>query len=359
MEKRFDERDIMFTRMGLKAGSERYEAYYQRCPGRKDIDDELRSLEEMQSQKPRKDEAMLGIHSKISKAVLQHARQSSAFAKGQAVAEEKTELTPEEMSYLIKETAKKFGADLVGIAEVKPNQHYTHHGRRDTYGEPIALDYRYAVVVACELYKDLINRAPQMDTYMAAMLGYAKSSTITAQLVTFIKAMGYDAMTDDHECYYSPMVPLSHNAGLGEMGRCNMIVNPKIGNRMKTGALLTNLELIPDGPKEFGLEAFCKLCMKCADQCPVKAISHDAPQMVNGQKTYHHDEMQCMKMWIKCGGDCGMCMAVCPFSQGVDPDLIDRMRDNPEVMGKILRKHEEKHGKRAFIKGNWPFDQSS
>lgn len=50
------------------------------------------------------------------------------------------------------------------------------------------------------------------------------------------------------------------------------------------------------------------------------------------------------------GTSCGICMSSCPFSQGVDEKLVSKMKDNLSVMNEILEKHNEKYGKRNYIK---------
>jgi len=43
-------------------------------------------------------------------------------------------------------------------------------------------------------------------------------------------------------------------------------------------------------------------------------------------------EMKCMEMWMKTGT--GICMASCPFSQGVDPKLQKNIKGNKDIIKK-------------------------
>jgi hypothetical protein len=43
-----------------------------------------------------------------------------------------------------------------------------------------------------------------------------------------------------------------------------------------------------------------------------------------------------MRMWRKFGTDCGICLAACPFSRGVDPELVGAMKDDDAVIREIL-----------------------
>ena len=251
----------------------------------------------------------------------------------------KTKVDPEEMSTLLKTLALCYGGDVAGIVRVKSHHHYSHRGDMfgmgGGYGKPIRLSYKYAIVIAVALDKNMVNKAPGKETQIAAMLGYARSSAATAQLALYIKSLGYEAQTDNVIEYYSPMAPLAVDAGIGQIGRCNMVVNRQYGNRLKIGAVLTNLPLIEDGPADFGLVEFCRVCQKCARSCPAKAISFGEPEMINGILQWPHSGTKCMEMWMKVGT--GICMASCPFSQGIDQELVKNMKgSNTDVLGSHL-----------------------
>ncbi|UCC38344.1 MAG: epoxyqueuosine reductase [Candidatus Aminicenantes bacterium] len=57
-------------------------------------------------------------------------------------------------------------------------------------------------------------------------------------------------------------------AGLGWIGRNNLLVNPDLGARFRLVTVLTDMPLELDKPLEFG----CGECMKCIQPCPAHAI---------------------------------------------------------------------------------------
>lgn len=55
-------------------------------------------------------------------------------------------------------------------------------------------------------------------------------------------------------------------------------------------------------------------------------------------------------MYVEGGESRYTCVSNCPFSQGVDNELIDKMKGNEIVIREMLRRAEEENGKRAYIK---------
>jgi ferredoxin len=380
--KHFDERDTMFSRLGLVAGTKKYREYYTAHPDLQEEDDRVRESihktmarifciapEQMKNKSQRMSAilkvintfydltgkkmpmdpdrmlAMGAVHKEedmVRRAMVGPAARMVNLIQAEAdkkkVSGRKVKVDSEEMSAVVKTLALHYGADVAGIAKLKSHHHYSHRGDMfgmgGGYGKPIRLAYKYAVVIACTLDRSMVNKAPGKETQIAAMLGYAGSAAATAQLALYIKSLGYEARTDNVIEYYSPMTPLAAEAGLGQIGRCNMVVNKDYGNRLKIGAVLTNMPLMEDGPVDFGLVDFCRACQKCARSCPAKAISFGEPEMINGILQWPHNAAKCMEMWMKVGT--GICMASCPFSQGVDQELVKNIKDNKDIIKKII-----------------------
>ncbi len=390
--KRFDERDTMFSRRGLIKETKKYRDYYKRHPEHQAKDDGVREstenmmakifgvdpdhlmitqkvmafrqkimnvLSSLRIKKIQKDASdmpiMYGIntddeimrsHVTISKPALIAAKAMNHAAHKQKVSKHKVKTDPEKLTTFIKQLALSYGADVVGIVKLETHHHYSHrgdmYGMGVGYGKQIHLSYSYAIVVACALDKGMINRAPQDGVWTAAMLGYANLTAVTAQLALYIKSLGYDAQTDNFFEYYSPLTPLAAAAGIGQIGRCNCVINKDYGNRLKIGAVLTNTPLIEDEPVDFGMVEFCQACLKCAVDCPAKAISFKGPEVFNGLLQWRHQDAKCMEMWMNLETGCGICMHSCPFSHGVDPDLINQMKGNKNAILKIISMDDEK-----------------
>jgi epoxyqueuosine reductase QueG len=71
-------------------------------------------------------------------------------------------------------------------------------------------------------------------------------------------------------------------AGLGNFGRHNLVIHPKMGTRVLFTALVTNLDL-PSDPA--ASERLCTDCNACVENCPAGALNEEG-------KT---EDMKCLK----------------------------------------------------------------
>lgn len=109
--------------------------------------------------------------------------------------------------------------------------------------------------------------------------------------------------------------PLAVDAGLGEIGRQGYLIAPKYGARVRVFATLTDMPLVVDKPISIGVDEFCEKCLKCADSCPSKSIPTGEKTVCRGIEKWKLDEDSCYDYWSRVGTDCGICMAICPFSR--------------------------------------------
>lgn len=119
--KRIDERDVMFSRASYREDEERYADYYRRNPEKQPIDDSIRSLPGLCS-------PLTPTYNPIAAAVaegnFQYLYDISRYVEGAKTTTTPRTVKPSEVSRMIKEISKYFGAVLVGITELKPYQLY-------------------------------------------------------------------------------------------------------------------------------------------------------------------------------------------------------------------------------------------
>jgi ferredoxin len=349
LSKRTDERDIIFSRMGYKPGDENYIDYYGNHPQKEEPDRLLRNLPGMGSPGSSSYDP---VNSPIVDASFLFLADIGKFSEG-VRNPIRTETDPEVMTKRLKGLASFYGAKLVGIARMEAYHFYSHRGRRrENYGQEIMNFHPYGVAFAVEMDREMIHRAPKLPESIAVTKGYVDAAIVGMILSYYIRSLGYDAR-NHMDGNYLVVAPLAaRDAGLGEMGRSGMLITKEYGPRVRLGVVTTDMPLVCDRRRDFGVAAFCMECGKCAAYCPGKAIPGGEPVTEDGEERWALDADACYRRWRLGGTDCGICLAACPFSEGVSAELIDRMSESPEARGTILRDFEEKHKTRPYIKSN-------
>lgn len=95
-------------------------------------------------------------------------------------------------------------------------------------------------------------------------------------------------------------------AGLGWIGRNNLLVNPEFGARFRLVTVLTDMPLETDSP----LEDDCGECRKCLDPCPAQAIGErreDFNHLTCFEKLREFKKKRIVGQHI-----CGVCVKACP-----------------------------------------------
>ena len=311
-KQRFDERDIMFARARLEPGSWNYESYYAMRPENKQTDDKTRA-------KP----GLLSPKSKLANEYLFAAPESSftlTELMGNMVdgktADRKLSLPIDQMTTYIKGMASYFGALDVGITDLRPYHVYSHIGRGPgIYGEEIAVEHGYAIAFTVEMSHEMVAANPNPPGAMETAKQYVEAGVVAVQLAEAIRQMGYAARAhiDGNYRVIAPLV--ARDAGLGEIGRMSLLMTPKQGPRVRIGVVTTELELlVSHRTPDLSVIDFCKICKKCAENCPSKSISFDDREEIDGAMRWRINPESCFMYWNVIGTDCGICMTVCPYS---------------------------------------------
>lgn len=226
--------------------------------------------------------------------------------------------TPEQNSSFIKEFAKDLGAPVVGTTKVNKNWVYS----QDVMGETIEIDHlTNAVVFLVPMDQEMLKKSPTFIASTAVGVAYSKCRFIAQSLAEYISQMGHIALPAVNEIALS--VPLAIDAGLGEFARNGLLINDQYGMGVRIGKVLTDMPLAQDSPLDLGVRRFCVKCKKCADSCPVKAISYkDEPDgrtfSISNNPGAHKWYVQvdkCYKFWTYNGSDCSNCVTSCPFTK--------------------------------------------
>lgn len=222
---------------------------------------------------------------------------------------------PQRNADMMKAAMHFLGADLAGISRAPAWVWYSH--RQDGTEMPVAHPRAVSVMIdqGHETMEgasgdDWISSAQSMRTYMRAGL-------VCGVLGQHLRHLGFGATAHsaaDSDVIQTPLVLL---AGLGEVSRIgDIILNPFLGPRQKTGILTTEFPMVEDKPIDFGLQSFCGSCNKCARECPSGAISAGPKVMFNGYEIWKADVEKCTRyrMTNLAGSMCGRCMKTCPWN---------------------------------------------
>ncbi len=245
----------------------------------------------------------------------------------------------------IKKIAKKLGADLVGVADLallkgiktKPLDLLDGH----THAISIGMTYRAEIMsmitdkpipaYSC-IHRALNDHLNMINKYLVQYIreqGYKAQqipSTEAGDLAQKMSPDFFDSVdleTFDWEPITSSSLPakaVARAAGLGSFGKNLLIINPKIGPRVRLASLITDMPLVPDKPLN---KQQCGKCNICKDACPVNAIKGLRFDGIPPGREVVLNFPRCRDLlWMKNKNlpdvgfpICGVCISVCPWSK--------------------------------------------
>ncbi len=307
-----DEREIIFARTRLIPGSVEYEAYYRLHPKHQEQDDASREKPGLLSPEASYTDP---LHSAAAGASFYLTNALREAVDG-PVAEVKKDYSPEILTRTVKYLTKYYGALDCGVTILKSIHIYSHIGRGSgKYGAPVKLKHQFAIAFTVEMDYQMTSSAPYPPITMESGRQYVESARVAIQLAAAIRSLGFPARAhiDGNYRVIAPLV--ARDAGLGEIGRMGLLMTPRQGPRVRVGVVTTDLPLIADSYQaERSLFGFCRICQKCADNCPSQSISLGDREINNGVLRWKINPESCYHYWTIIGTDCGRCLAVCPYS---------------------------------------------
>ena len=243
-------------------------------------------------------------------------------ARAEVIARQPAEIAPQRVerdaganAREVKEQARSFGAQLVGVTRTDPEWVYLGY----------EFDYPWLVLLGVAMDYEGLKTAPEVTAAMAVVDGYTNGWRAAQPLADHIRRLGWRA-----EPRGGPpagpinLIPAALACGFGELGKHGSIINGELGSSFRLAAVFTDLPLTEDGPTDIGADDFCLNCQVCVDACPVDAISNEK-QMVRGVFKWSVDFDRCLPYFNENYG-CAVCIAVCPWSvPGRSPRLTEKM----------------------------------
>jgi epoxyqueuosine reductase len=219
----------------------------------------------------------------------------------------------------IKSLTASFGAEKCGIASVDRFKDAPDgFNPKDIYQKCNSV-----IVFLIQMPTEQIMASNPVPYSHTAYLLYSKLDTVGLDLCKAIQNNGSHAVLIPSDVPYlywdnvnrhgMGILSLRHAgylAGLGFLGRNNLLINPDLGNMVYIGAVLTDSKLEPDQIiTDLKCPANCKICL---DSCPQKALDG---KTVNQKLCRQHSGLQHER-----GFDiysCNDCRKVCIFRTGI------------------------------------------
>lgn len=228
----------------------------------------------------------------------------------------------------VKAAASAIGFDAAGVAPAMADrvalQLYSNWLRA---GHNATMDYMAVRLSAGELMEGcrsvivcLMNYYPAVNQAEGEprIARYAYSTDyhyiMWAKLEQLAARLGLSAYKTT--CDTAPLLEraFAAHAGLGWIGRNNMLINPEFGSFCFIGTILTTAELEPDAP----MESRCGSCRKCIDACPTGALkpySLDSNgclsyRTIESKEPLTREEASHNRLF-----GCDICQEVCPWNR--------------------------------------------
>ncbi|MEE8445627.1 MAG: reductive dehalogenase domain-containing protein [Alphaproteobacteria bacterium] len=208
---------------------------------------------------------------------------------------------PAAAAALIKQKAHELGADLVGIANLRPNM----------VDYETECDFDYVICLAVhERYDRVLDgpRAVEAETYGV----YYQCARIATELGGFVRGLGWAALAHHNGGTYIQAIPAMYHAGFGELGKHGSLINPQFGASFRPGFVTTSLPMDCDSPLDFGVQDYCLKCNLCSNNCPGDAIPKDFIT-TDGHRRWLTDMERCYPYSRLRADYCHICVDACPY----------------------------------------------
>jgi len=168
---------------------------------------------------------------------------------------------------------QRLGADLFGVADLTRYRPYSG------FDESILRELPYGISVGIRLSDVIIDGITERNPTQAYAHHYvtvnALLDNLTLRISNYCQAKGYQALPVPASQITNVGMhqgTISHKAvaalaGLGWIGKSQLLINPFHGPRMRFASVLTEMPMKTSEP----IKSRCGSCTKCVDSCPVGA----------------------------------------------------------------------------------------
>jgi epoxyqueuosine reductase QueG len=210
----------------------------------------------------------------------------------------------------IKEFCLKEGADLFGVADISAIK------AEFNLSERLIKDLNSAICIGVRLSKQILNDIQDAPTqlyfhhYKTANFFLDQLGFKIANLIQRKGALSLPIAASQIVDWQKQSAHVSHKkvgvlAGLGWIGRNNLLVSPEFGSQFRLATVFTDLKIKIDKP----LKVDCGDCHACVKVCPVGAIQEkkeDFKYLLCLEKLKAFQKANIVGQYI-----CGICVKAC------------------------------------------------
>ncbi|HEL2057197.1 TPA: tRNA epoxyqueuosine(34) reductase QueG [Streptococcus suis] len=150
---------------------------------------------------------------------------------------------------------------------------------------------------------------------------------------------------------------VAQRAGIGFIGKSGLVISKEFGSYMFLGELITNLDIQPDQPVDYG----CGDCNRCVDACPTSCLLGDTTMNAQRCLSFQTQDKGMMDVEFRKKiktviYGCDICQICCPYNKGISsPPLVDIDPDlaHPELLPFLDLSNGQFKEKFGLIAGSW------
>ncbi len=246
------------------------------------------------------------------------------------------------------------------------NSGFEHQNIEERIKPKLLLDNAKTIISIAIAYPNKLPQLPGKSSYKrgkfsSSSWGVDYHTILTEKMACLSERIA--ELTDDFD--HKAMVDtgalvdtaVARRAGIGFIGKNGLVISKEFGSYMFLGELITNLDIEPDSPVDYG----CGDCDHCITSCPTDALNGDSTMNAKRclsfqtQKKGPLDEEFRVKMKTLIYG-CDICQIACPYNKGIRNEaqtIIDSELAYPELQPFIQLSNQEFKAKFSEIAGSW------
>ncbi|WP_314579689.1 tRNA epoxyqueuosine(34) reductase QueG [uncultured Streptococcus sp.] len=246
------------------------------------------------------------------------------------------------------------------------NSGFEHKNIEERIKPKLSLDSAKTIISIAVAYPQKLKQQPQKTVYKRGKFtpnswGLDYHYVLQDKLDRLAK--GIEELTADFE--YKGMVDtgalvdtaVAQRAGIGFIGKNGLVISKEFGSYMFLGELITNLDIEPDQPVDYG----CGDCNRCVTACPTSCLIGDGSMNAKRCLSFQTQDKGVMDLEFRKKiktviYGCDICQICCPYNKGLDNPLateIDPDLSHPELLPFLELSNGQFKEKFGHVAGSW------